>query len=309
LETGTRRINGIKSLLQWLIGITFIVSAILKLISIDQFDLYIYSFGIFNFTWGSFLSRVLIAFELLLGLLLISRLYYRKVWYLTLITMIGFTLFLIYTAIFRNDSNCHCFGSLVEISPVESIVKNLILIALLFFVYKQKELAIKRKGLITSIGSVVTFATIFIVSSPDNLYNALYRPKTQINNEALELILQDSLLVEISNFDNHQIVAIFIPKCKYCHLSMQRLASIFERHQLDHNLLKIIIVGNSKAVDFFQKETQIDSYPIQYYPNPVLVIKAIDRKFPAILFMEGKTVKKTVNYRGINEKLILDHLQ
>ena len=136
-----------------------------------------------------------------------------------------------------------------------------------------------------------------------------YIPKTQINNEALELILQDSLLVEISNFDNHQIVAIFIPKCKYCHLSMQRLASIFERHQLDHNLLKIIIVGNSKAVDFFQKETQIDSYPIQYYPNPVLVIKAIDRKFPAILFMEGKTVKKTVNYRGINEKLILDHLQ
>ena len=39
--------------------------------------------------------------------------------------MIGFTLFLIYTAIYRNDANCHCFGSFIEINPVESIIKNI----------------------------------------------------------------------------------------------------------------------------------------------------------------------------------------
>ena len=305
----TKRINLTKSILRWLMGIVFIVSAILKLISVDHFDLYIYSFGIFNFTWVSFLSRVLISFELLLGLLLITRLFYRKVWYLTLLTMIGFTLFLIYTAIFRNDSNCHCFGTLVEFNPVESIIKNLILIALLFVIYKQKELTIKRKGLITGIVSIVTFAAIFIISPPDSLFNALYHPKEQINNEALELVLQDSLLVEISNFKENQIVAIFIPGCEFCQLSMQRLASIFERHQLDPNLLKIIIVGNSKGVEFFQKETQIDSYPILHYPDPILMIKAINGKFPTMLFMEGKSVYKTVNYRGIDEKLILEHLQ
>ncbi|HQQ20990.1 MAG TPA: hypothetical protein PK471_03695 [Bacteroidales bacterium] len=302
-------INVIKIILRWLMGITFIVSAILKLISVDHFDLYIYSFGIFNFTWVSFLSRVLIAFELLLGLLLISRLYYRKVWYLTLLTMVGFTLFLIYTAIFRNDSNCHCFGTFVEFNPIESIIKNLILIALLFVIYKQNELIIKRKGLITGIVSVVAFTAIFIISPPDSLFNALYHPKERINSEALDQVLQDSSLVEISDFEGNQIVAIFIPGCKYCQLSMQRLASIFERHQLDPNLLKIVIVGNPEGVEFFRKETNIDAYPILYYPDPISMFKATSGSFPTLLFMENKSVKKSINFRGIDEKSILDHLQ
>ena len=125
-------------ILRLLIGVVFIASAVLKLFSIDQFEIYIYTFDIFNFFITSLLSRLLITFEFLLGVFLICKFFYQKTWWLTMLTMIGFTLFLIYTALFRNDANCHCFGSFIEVDPVGSIFKNIAIIVLLLFVKKQR---------------------------------------------------------------------------------------------------------------------------------------------------------------------------
>ena len=113
------------------IGGVFIIAAILKLISIDEFEIYIYSFNIFSFLLTTFVSRIIIIGEFILGLFLILKINYRFVWKTSLIILILFTLFLTYVAIFRRDSNCHCFGELIELNPLESIVKNLILILLL----------------------------------------------------------------------------------------------------------------------------------------------------------------------------------
>lgn len=114
-----------------LIGSVFIIAAILKLISIDEFEIYIYSFDIFSFLLTTFVSRIIIIGEFILGLFLILKINYKLTWRLTFISLILFTLFLIYVAIFRQDANCHCFGELVELSPLESIVKNVVMMILL----------------------------------------------------------------------------------------------------------------------------------------------------------------------------------
>ena len=120
------------------IGSVFIIAAILKLISVDEFEIYIYSFDIFSFLLTTFVSRFIIIGEFVLGLFLILKINYKITWRFAFISLILFTLFLIYVAIFRNDDNCHCFGELVELSPLESIVKNLILIFLLFLSQQPK---------------------------------------------------------------------------------------------------------------------------------------------------------------------------
>ena len=94
-----------------MIGGMFIIAAILKLISIDEFEIYIYSFNVFSFLVTTFVSRLLIAGEFILGLFLILKINYKFTWRATLIMLMLFTLFLIHVAIFRNDDNCHCFGA------------------------------------------------------------------------------------------------------------------------------------------------------------------------------------------------------
>ena len=121
----------IKDILRIGIGGMFVIAAILKLMSIDEFEIYIYSFNVLNFLLTSFVSRIIIAGEFILGLFLILKINYKFTWNATMIVLLLFTLFLIYTAIFRNDTNCHCFGELVELSPVESIIKNVIAMILL----------------------------------------------------------------------------------------------------------------------------------------------------------------------------------
>ena len=107
------------------LGALFVVTAVLKLLSIDNFEIYIYSFGLFSYTWTTFFSRLLIFIELLIGISLILKICFKKIWWLTMLMMAGFTLFLVYAAIFRNDSNCHCFGDLIELNPTQSIFKNI----------------------------------------------------------------------------------------------------------------------------------------------------------------------------------------
>ena len=59
------------------IGLFFIVSAVLKLLSLDSFELYIYSFNIVNFVWSGLVARAIIACEILVGVLLIAKVRYK----------------------------------------------------------------------------------------------------------------------------------------------------------------------------------------------------------------------------------------
>ena len=77
--------------------------------------------------------------ELLLGICLMSKMLYKYAWWLTQLMLLGFTFLLIYIAIFRNDTNCHCLGDFVELNPVASIIKNLVTMALLFLVKNEED--------------------------------------------------------------------------------------------------------------------------------------------------------------------------
>ena len=223
----------IKDTLRIGIGGMFVIAAILKLMSIDEFEIYIYSFNVLNFLLTSFVSRIIIAGEFILGLFLILKINYKFTWNATMIVLILFTLFLIYTAIFRNDTNCHCFGQLVELSPVESIIKNVIAMILLSidkwtnlkppsskfnaqsskfkvqssklkvqsskFKVQSSKLKVQRSLLI----AISTLLIVFVVSPPDVIYNKIYSEEKEISSYVLQESFDD--IVKI-NFENDTIV-------------------------------------------------------------------------------------------------------
>ena len=134
-----------KYALSWIIRITiaalFIVSAIAKLypspyFAISTFEVkQLYPLG-FSDNIAPYFSRFLIGIELALGILFLLPVKIRKV--ITPVSILLLAVFTIHLAYetFKtggNSGNCGCFGSLLPMTPIEAIIKNIVAIALLIW--------------------------------------------------------------------------------------------------------------------------------------------------------------------------------
>ena len=321
----------IKDILRIGIGGVFVIAAILKLMSIDEFEIYIYSFNVLNFLLTSFVSRIIIAGEFILGLFLILRINYKFTWNATMTVLILFTLFLIYTAIFRNDTNCHCFGQLVELSPVESIIKNVIVMILLSidkwtnikvqisnlkvqrskFNVQSSKLKVQSSLLIAT----STLLIVFVVSPPDVIYNKIYSEEKEISSYVLQESFDD--IVKI-NFENDTIVldstavletrernlmiAIVSSGCKYCHLGVKKLSMIMKRKGTDTGNVNIFIWGSDDGILNFIKET--DTEDLSYWKiNPRQAIEITYGRFPVFIWLEDGEIVDIGDFRNITKTL------
>ena len=69
-------------ILRLLIGALFITTAIMKLLTLDEFEAYIYSFNLFSFLLSTVVARLVIMAELLLGICLMSKMLYKYAWWM-----------------------------------------------------------------------------------------------------------------------------------------------------------------------------------------------------------------------------------
>lgn len=300
-----------------IIGSTFLVAAILKMFSVDEFEIYIYSFEIINFLITTILSRLLIAGELLLGLFLIFNIRPKLTWTTSMIVMLLFTLFLIFTAIFRNDSNCHCFGDIIELSPLESIVKNLIIIVLLYIVKNSmmNDYRPMKYRFMPLIFVVASIAVPFIITPPDSIYKMIYSTEKEINTidfyESLDDLAKfdfsdDKFLDSTAVMDIEEgkyLIGFVSAGCKYCKIGVKKLSLIMKNNKMSTDKVKILIWGSPEGVKEFMSETDTEAYPYWHImPN-----KAIDityGRFPLFVWIEDKEIVKVGDFRDLDDSLV-----
>ena len=125
-------------ILNLIIGLFFIASGYFKLHPIEILELQIVDSGIFNWFISPFVARTLISVEFLIGLVFIFNLKYgKKIYISTIVLLIMFSIYLIIDLfIYGNKGNCNCMGDAVKMNPLESIGKNIVLILLIFILYK-----------------------------------------------------------------------------------------------------------------------------------------------------------------------------
>ena len=293
-----------------LLGVFFISTAVLKLLSIDNFEVYIYSFGLFSYTWTTFFSRLLIFIELIIGISLILKIHFKQIWWLTMLMMVGFTLFLIYAAIFRNDSNCHCFGSLIELDPVQSIVKNIITIALLLFIRNEQSHDYKPiiKRWLIGISIVASLIIPFVLMPMDVIYNKIYSEKENVNTVAFYESLSDSTyfdgnkLMDVS--EGRYLINYALAGCKYCRIGAEKLTLMVDRHGISHEKVKFIIGGSDEAIARFIENTNTSNYEHWKIPAPQFMSITFG-KFPIYVFVEDGKVVKAGDFRMIDDDLIM----
>mgnify|MGYP004556990731 CR=1 FL=1 len=244
------------TVLRVLLGLFFCVSSVLKLVSVDDFELYIFSFGFATFDLCSLAARAVIIGELILGLGLVSGWWHNFVNTVTAVLLVGFSGFLIWRMSVGDEGSCHCFGNLVEMNPTQSLVKNAVALAVLAFAWiRPTELFAARhddidsvfeagqpsgtwarrvakwtylhRGGVAAVISAVAALTILIINPPDLWFRWTRGESNELNVGEFRPYA-DSTGVS----SGRKAVCFYSINCEHCRHCAAKMAGIIRRNDI-----------------------------------------------------------------------------
>lgn len=291
--------NTIKYVFRVLPGILFLFSATAKLIGIDAFEIYLFSFGWFSLGTAYLLARLVIAAEYTLGLMLIANLCPKTAWWGAVAMLAGFSVFLGWLALSGNRDNCNCFGELVNLNPVQSLGKNAAMLALLLPTYGVSPFKSRLKKLWIVLMAVVPLAAVLIVSPPDNWRYSAYDRSEPVNRQAFQEALEQGLLPD-SLTEGDRVVCFYSLKCRFCKLSARKIVTLRERGEFSEAPL-IAVFGRGEDTDTseFLEETGIAFEEIHFI-EPSDFLRITNGAFPLILLLHNGEITATYNYRNLH---------
>lgn len=131
----------LKKVILILTGLIFILSALAKLFPIQSFELIIVSEGFADWSYVRYIAVLIISVELLLGTMLLFEIQVKRV-----ALPAAFSLLLIFCiqllyGIIANGTydNCGCFGDALPMTPLEALIKNIVMLLLIAYAYKKSE--------------------------------------------------------------------------------------------------------------------------------------------------------------------------
>ena len=265
-----------KNIISWairvIIAILFIVSAIAKMypspyFAITTFEVkQLYTLG-FSESLAPFFSRVLIGIELALGFLILQKHFIKNfIIPVTILMLAVFVCHLTYVTYLSggNTGNCGCFGELLPMTPIEAIIKNMVAIALLVFLYyllpknnhKTENFWILTTVLFATILGIFMLAPIH---PPDNQFSVSPITDTKTVTDSISTKIEtfklDEKTTEISKIDSSKteksevvplvskaksgytkyfskidsgkkIVCFFVPGCDHCRATAKELTEM-----------------------------------------------------------------------------------
>ena len=153
----------VSKILQLLLGITFLFSAYTKAVGPGFFEITLMDQGIApDRIIASYLARFFIGLEFALGFLMLLPFYVKRLMQFTFFLLGGFTLHLIYLWSIGDTDNCGCFGEMISMTPEQSIIKNMIMLAIAFVVFRLAQTK-KIKIIIPIVFSAATIISMWII--------------------------------------------------------------------------------------------------------------------------------------------------
>ncbi len=277
-----------------ILGGVFVFSAISKLLSIDNFELYIFSQHLIGFDLSGIAARIIISAEMALGVLLIFNFYFNIVSKITLYVLLFFSLFLAFKLVVSSNENCHCFGDIVNFNPGESLLKNFVLILIVLFIRNKRSTSFRFSKWAVSLILFISFSLPAVVSPPDIIYRKLYPNSHPLNSEFIQL--SDSTLAVA---EGKKLLAFFSMGCKYCLLAAHKISIIADKMHI-HEKIYYIFFGDEKNMDGFWEKSQSKHFPYVIIPFEE-VFQITGGHMPSVFFVENGYVKQRRGYRDLTE--------
>lgn len=285
--------------LRSLLGGFFIFSGLVKLYPIEPFELIFVDAGISSWKLAPFLSRTIIAAEIFLGLLLVFNIHLKK---FTLkaafLLLFIFTVYVIYLLISEgNDASCGCLGSMLELTPVESLIKNTVLFGLLFLLIKkgQQFQSFPKVSNFWRVRLVLPLILLASCSIPFILNPVqLAKPNNPSDKELPFPINLDGIphpVIGNQSIDlskGEKILAFMLINCPHCKNAAYKLAIADKKYDLPE--IFFIFQGNEEGIaDFMTKSKSNFTYVLF---NDNRFFKITGGVFPTILYMKNSYVHK-----------------
>ncbi len=291
-------------------GLTFVLSAVLKYLSLESFDMYIYEHQLFGYILTETLTRCLIAAELCLGVFLVAGVFPRFTKYAMLGLLSAFTVYLLLLPyVFGiDDSNCHCFGEHITLNRWQSIVKNLVLIALLLPV--NPALGWRFRWPKTAFAAVAALSLVaaFSINTPSYIDKALYGQRGTIDGELFRTTMLETEGGE-AFLQGKQVVCFYSTSCRYCRKAAKKVHIAMQKEKISGERIKIVFWNtnhNKTTGNFFAKS---DVPPLENVEIAAeTFINITHGIMPVIAFVNDGSVVETHKYIELNEKQIKDFL-
>lgn len=294
------------------LGLIFLYSGYTKLYPvIETFEFTFVDIGIGNWYTAPVIARALIGLEFFIGALLIINYNLKK---FTLPFTVGLLLFfIIYLAIqigiSGNKGNCGCFGEHLKMTPLEAIIKNVVMIAgavLVYFLWDGWKLKFNKLFLL--LFALPPFLIPFIINPIDYSYSSNNLQEKVGYKLDLELLYQpeDTVKVKVPNYElrkGKHVLAFLSLSCPHCRIAAKKFRLIKKNNpQLS---IYFVLNGDKEKYQPFIDDTKADNIPYSYC-NGKTFVQLASTSLPQIYYIDNSIVVKKVDYYELNQYKIED---
>lgn len=287
-----------------LLGLLFILSGFSKIILIEPFEYKLVELGI-SWEYSLFIARLIIGIEWALGSFLLFYWNFKKtIWYITFLILSIFTLQLSWSVLQGDQSNCGCFGDLIPFTPLQGILKNIImmgLLALAWYSFKPLNLKWKKIRIYLSIVLGIILITLPFIVNPMN-----YSTSSTIYNREEVFKLGLDTLYNTPDLQaptkelrtGKQFISYLSLSCSHCKVAGKKLALIYKQHP-DFPLY-IILGGHPDLQEDFIKETGIEQVPHYLLQSRKIFFQMAGGSVPTILWVKNDSVYSSSTHLDLN---------
>ena len=200
--------------LQIFLAATFLFSAYTKAVAPGFFEVLLEQQGLVpSRLYGAWATRFIISLETWLGLCLLLSLYVRFILRFSLVLLLIFSIHLLYLVAIGDTGNCGCYGEMISMSPVASLGKNVVLLAVNGFLLRYAYRGNKKPRITWLFLPMLFAATMFVWQSqtpPDEVVEKLPTFETETG-------------IDFAN--GSYLVAILNLGCEHCQEAAQQIAA------------------------------------------------------------------------------------
>lgn len=295
--------NGLfRRVLKVLLGLLFVVSAVLKIVDMDPFEIYVYSYGFFSLNVSFVVARLAIVLELVLGILLILNWFHKLVWWGSCLMLLGYTGLMVYALLLGRTDHCHCFGDLLRFNPLQSLIKNGFLLLWLAILYPMKGRPFRGQWPAMLGLALACALAVFVVSPPDFLLRNDEGQK--VSPVLLEECLQEGPLAGQDLDQGKKAVAFFSTGCSLCKMTAHKLSLMQSFHGFPAQDVCYVFLGKEAEVEPFFEDSEAARVPYVVADEPLRLLKLIDGKFPTVVLLEEGKAVHVFGFRDLDEETI-----
>jgi len=323
-----RNLNISWTLRVFLFGL-FVFSAITKMLPLTPFEKQLVDLGFADWHTAPYFARLIIGVELGLGIALIQNHFFKRfVIPATALLLVAFCIHLSYQIAIGQGGNCGCFGQFIEMTPTEALIKNIVTLGLLgwlFAISKEKKSANRFSFLLL----IWSFSTLFMFmafpfapfkelgivtgdtssipweddSKPStqtvdaNQTQATIAPTEIVNPGPTSVVSKFSKLNVFSGLkvkidEGKRIVCFFIPGCDHCREAAKAITELSK----DPNFPKVYVYFGDEEVEKIDEFFQVAGrkYPYQVIGmGEFFTLMGPQGETPGILYMWNGNIQKS----------------